>query len=123
MDSFPPELQYLEPSKTRESDASLRQILVESLLLLTTTYKSRCFLRKFGTYRILQKMHLSESSEAVSEVIEKVVDMLQRDESEELIKDVGGLSVENGIEEVGISDDEDDTCGKAGNIISSFLEE
>lgn len=80
VETFPEELQFLEETKEREGDATLRQMLVECLLLITASREGRDMLRDKGVYEILQKMHLQESNEGIRDVIERVVDLLKRDE-------------------------------------------
>jgi hypothetical protein len=117
LETMLPELQFLEATKTREAKASLRLILVESLLLLTTTLYGREFMRKNGVYPVIQKLHLWEPSEEVKEVIERIVDMLKRDESQETLNE-GQVqpaeprkrikAVVSGITEVSSDEEEDE---------------
>ena len=80
MEGMSEALQLLEPSKKRESDARLRLMLVESLLLLTATPHTRNHLRSVKVYPVVRKMHLSESNDDIKEMIERLVNMLMRDE-------------------------------------------
>ncbi|KAI8911367.1 hypothetical protein DFJ77DRAFT_491867 [Powellomyces hirtus] len=80
MDGMPDELQLLEDDKTREPDAKLRANLVETLLLFTTTRKGREILRAKKVYPVVQKLHLQEKDDNVQDVIERLVQMLMRDE-------------------------------------------
>lgn len=73
-------LQLLEHNKCRESDARLRILLLESLILLCTSRQGRDKFRDIKVYALLQKMHLAEKDETVINEIEKVVDLLIRDE-------------------------------------------
>lgn len=83
-EDFPIECQLLGPDKRREQDANLRLILVESLVLLATYPFQREIMRKKKVYRIVQILHLSETSERVQECIERLVNLLMRDESEHM---------------------------------------
>lgn len=78
---MPDELQLLEDNKKREPDAKLRVALVEILLLLTTTRRGREILRAKKVYPVVQKLHLQEKDENVHEVIERLVQMLCREEA------------------------------------------
>ncbi|KAI9580944.1 hypothetical protein GQX74_011086 [Glossina fuscipes] len=49
------ELQYLPDTKTREEDPILRKMLLECLLQLCATRKSRQHLRSKGVYEILRE--------------------------------------------------------------------
>ncbi|KAF6753101.1 hypothetical protein DFP72DRAFT_1171256 [Ephemerocybe angulata] len=75
-----PELQFLDPSKTREADASIRLILVESLLLLCHTRWGRDYQREHGVYEILREAHMHEKNENVQEHMERLVQLLKGDE-------------------------------------------
>ncbi|OAV89605.1 hypothetical protein PTTG_05842 [Puccinia triticina 1-1 BBBD Race 1] len=85
-EDFPVECQLLGPDKRRESDANLRLILVESLILLATYPIQREIMRMKKVYRIVQILHLDETSEIVQESIERLVNLLMRDESEHAVK-------------------------------------
>ncbi len=79
---MPDELQFLEPSKERESDAVLRRELLHTLLLLTTTREGREIMRQRKVYPIIREMHLAESNEECDAVAHDLVQMLIRDESQ-----------------------------------------
>lgn len=81
---MPEDIQLLPPTKKREADAHLRETLLESLVLLTTTRQGRDYLREKKTYPVIQKMHVAEPEERVQEVAEQVVNMLMRDEAVEI---------------------------------------
>ncbi|MBW0469915.1 hypothetical protein O181_009630 [Austropuccinia psidii MF-1] len=78
---FPLECQMPEPDKRREADANLRLILIEALILLATYPLQREIMRKKKVYRIIQVLHLHETSELVQEAVERLVNLLMRDES------------------------------------------
>ncbi len=80
LDGMYEELQLLEPDKKREADAALRLILVEVLLLLGTTRPGRELMRRRKVYPILREAHLAEKDEQIHETIERVVNLLARDE-------------------------------------------
>ncbi|PLW08479.1 hypothetical protein PCASD_23827 [Puccinia coronata f. sp. avenae] len=82
-EEFPVECQLLGPEKRRESDPNLRLILVESLILLATYPLQRQIMRTKKVYRIVQILHLAETSENVQESIERLVNLLIRDEAEQ----------------------------------------
>ncbi|KAI9103777.1 hypothetical protein DFS34DRAFT_590193 [Phlyctochytrium arcticum] len=81
MDGMPDELQLLESDKKREPDAKLRKELIEILLLFTTTKQGRIILRQKKVYPVVQKLHVNEPDDAVQEAIEKLVQLLCREES------------------------------------------
>ncbi|KAF9582971.1 hypothetical protein BGW38_010505 [Lunasporangiospora selenospora] len=84
MEGMPEDIQLLPPTKTRESDAHLRETLLEALILLTSTRPGRDYLREKKTYPVIQKMHLAEKEDHVQEVAEQIVQMLMRDEAREI---------------------------------------
>ncbi|KAG8756469.1 hypothetical protein FRC14_003043 [Serendipita sp. 396] len=78
-----PELQFLPSTKVREKDSILRLTHVETLLLLCTTRWGRDVQRKSGVYEIIRTMHETETDENVITHIERLVNMLKRDEAPE----------------------------------------
>jgi len=82
-DKFPEELQLLPPDKARESDSAIRLILVETLVLLSGTRAGRDVLRAKGVYEIVKVAHKVERDEEVRIAIERLVNLLMRDEPEE----------------------------------------
>ncbi|KAF9978443.1 hypothetical protein BGZ73_002339 [Actinomortierella ambigua] len=81
MEDMPQEIQLLPPEKKRESDAHLRETLLEAIVLLTSTKDGRAYLRAKKTYPVIQKMHLAEESDRVQEIAEQIVQMLMREEA------------------------------------------
>lgn len=55
-------------------------MLLESLILLTTTRFGREYLRKRQVYRVIQRLHAQETDEELKEKCVTIVDMLIRDE-------------------------------------------
>jgi hypothetical protein len=101
MDLLPEELQFNE--RDRETDVGLRGMLVDCLLAVGNEGREgRDYLRGMGVYRVLQKMHKSEESEAVREEIEIIVDLLERDEERKVeeIEDLKVKEIEEGVEEI-----------------------
>ncbi|CAH7684729.1 hypothetical protein PPACK8108_LOCUS19142 [Phakopsora pachyrhizi] len=81
---FPSECQFLNTeSKLREPDPNLRLILIEALILLASLSAQRNYLRDKKVYRIIQVLHLNENDEKVQEAVERLVNLLMRDDSEE----------------------------------------
>ena len=110
---MPDELQLLEDDKKREPDPKLRVKLVETLLLFATTRKGRDYLRAKKVYPVIQKLHLQEETDEVKEVIERLVNMIMRDEADDGTGGSTGGQLANGgkdltIEEVVDSDSDDE---------------
>ncbi|CAG8433605.1 1189_t:CDS:10 [Ambispora gerdemannii] len=83
MEGMPEDIQFLPPDKKRETDPHLRQTLLETILLLTSTRQTRDILRAKKVYPVIRQMHLVEKDENVGHVAENIVNMLMRDEAEE----------------------------------------
>ncbi|KAJ1553324.1 hypothetical protein HK096_008293 [Nowakowskiella sp. JEL0078] len=110
IDGMPSDLQLLESTKTRETDIKIRRLHLESLLLLSSSYHGRTLLRARKVYPIVQRLHLVEVDDIARELIEKIVDLLMRDESEETLvsdkklqtrkveKSLGGIAKSDGSE-------------------------
>ncbi|EUC59763.1 cytoplasm protein, putative [Rhizoctonia solani AG-3 Rhs1AP] len=80
VDKLPASIQFLPDTKKREPDQFIRLTHVETLLLLCTTRSAREFMRMNGVYEVIQKMHETEQSLPVVEHIERLVNLLKRDE-------------------------------------------
>lgn len=96
---MPEDIQLLPPTKTREADAHLRETLLEGLILLTSTREGRNYLRDKKTYPVVQKMHAAETEDNVQEIAERIVNMLMRDERND-IAEIKEDDDEDGISEV-----------------------
>lgn len=73
-------LQFLPPTKTRESDPTIRLTHVETLLLLCHTRWGRDYLRQHGVYEIVRAAHMAETVDKISEHIERLVQLIHGDE-------------------------------------------
>ncbi|GES92768.1 eukaryotic protein [Rhizophagus clarus] len=82
MEGMPDDIQLLPLDKKRESDSNLRKTLLESLVLLTTTKQGRDILRQKKVYPVIRQMHLVVKDENIEEIIEKLVNMLMRDDEQ-----------------------------------------
>ncbi|OXG43804.1 cytoplasmic protein [Cryptococcus neoformans] len=87
MDKLPPTLQFLPPEKERERDPVLRMMCVEILLLLATTFTGREALRNRGVYYVVREHHKVETDQQIKDSIERLVGLLQRDESRDTKQD------------------------------------
>ncbi|GAA5877287.1 hypothetical protein JCM16303_006229 [Sporobolomyces ruberrimus] len=83
MDELPQELQLLPPEKAREPDATIRAILVETLVLLATSRANREAMRSRGVYQVIKLAHLAETDPKVTEPMIRLVNLLMRDEGED----------------------------------------
>ncbi|XP_013379212.1 protein HGH1 homolog isoform X2 [Lingula anatina] len=79
-DKLPVELQYLEPTKTREPEPDIRVMLIEAVHQLCATKEGREYLKDKNAYIILRELHNWEKNEAVIEACEDVVSILIGDE-------------------------------------------
>lgn len=78
-----PDLQLLPPDKKRETDHTIVQTHVETLTLLTTTKPGRELMRQVKVYAIIRETHLKVNHEGVQDAIERLVQVLARDEATE----------------------------------------
>ena len=85
---LPDALQFLPQTKRREPDAVLRLTHIETLLLLCTTLWGRDYLRTHGVYEVVRALHEQDTNEAVSEHVERLVNLLKRDEGPETTQDL-----------------------------------
>jgi hypothetical protein len=63
-----------------ESDASIRTLVLEAVVLLGTTRLGRDKMRAKNVYPILREWHKQEPEETLQELLEKAVELLIRDE-------------------------------------------
>ncbi|KAI0357988.1 DUF383-domain-containing protein [Trametes cingulata] len=101
---LPPALQFLPPTKKREPDPVIRLTHVETLLLLCTTRWGRDYLRTHGVYEVIRALHENEEVDKISEEVERLVNLLKRDEGPDTEKDGEDIIAAAKVEE---SDDED----------------
>ena len=86
-EQLPDALQFLPQTKQREPDAVLRLSHIETLLLLCTTLWGRDYLRTHGVYEVVRALHEQETNDAVSEHVERLVNLLKRGEGPEMAQD------------------------------------
>jgi len=87
-EQLPDALQFLPQTKQREPDAVLRLTHIETLLLLCTTLWGRDYLRTHGVYEVIRALHEQDANEAVSEHVERLVNLLKRAEGPETAQDL-----------------------------------
>jgi len=106
-ESLPTECQLVDPEKERERDPALRMMLIECLLLLCTSLYGRQVLRCRGAYVVVREAHVREQDEKISESIHRLVDLIQRDESDSTLNDSADGEVDVHAESVEEADDDD----------------
>jgi hypothetical protein len=87
-EQLPDPLQFLPQTKQREPDSVLRLTHIETLLLLCTTFWGRDYLRTHGVYEVIRALHEQETNEAVSEHVERLVNLLKSAEGPETAQDL-----------------------------------
>ncbi len=104
-----PRLQLLPPDKQRDSDPSIIQTHVETLMILSTTRAGRDRMREVNVYPIIRETHLRIGEEGVQEACERLVQVLMRDEAEPAkeAQDEGKV-LGDGQSRVEEADDDDD---------------
>lgn len=75
-----PDLQLLPPDKKRESDHTIIQTHVETLMLFTSTREGRDLLRQVKVYPIVRETHARVENVDVREACDRLVQVLMRDE-------------------------------------------
>ncbi|CAE6412026.1 unnamed protein product, partial [Rhizoctonia solani] len=113
VDKLPVSVQFLPDTKKREPDQFIRLTHIETLLLLCTTRLAREFMRANGVYEVVQKMHETEQSPPVVEHIERLVNLLKRDEGpdtaiEEVPLEVAEPKTDAAEVKKGSNDDDDE---------------
>ena len=85
--AMPPDLQLLPPDKKRDPDRTVVQTHVETLTLLTTTREGRELMREVNVYPIIRETHARVDDEGVREACDRLVQVLMRDEEDEMEKE------------------------------------
>lgn len=80
---LPDELQFLDEHRKVEPLKEIIVIHLESLLLLCSTRKGREFLRNKSAYPVIRELHKEAKDEEVTDMCDRVVQMLMRDEGEQ----------------------------------------
>ncbi|KAG7666360.1 HGH1 [[Candida] subhashii] len=96
MFDLPEELQLLPSDKQREPLHGVICIHLESILLLCTTKQGREYLREKSVYSIIKTLDAAKNVEEISDLCDRIVQMLKRDEAPE------------GQDEIDMESDEDD---------------
>lgn len=78
-----PELQSLPPDKERESDPTIVQTHIETLMLFTTTREGRDHMRDIKVYPVVRETHLRVKTEGVRVACERLVQVLMLDDEVE----------------------------------------
>ncbi|XP_068953139.1 protein HGH1 homolog [Petaurus breviceps papuanus] len=99
MDRLPVDLQYLPPDKERESDADIRKMLIETIMLLTATAAGRKLVKDQGTYLVLRELHGWERDPNVRLACEKLIQVLIGDEPEAGMENLLEVSVPPDVEQ------------------------
>lgn len=102
-ENMPEECQLLPPDKKREPDPATRLMLAETLTLLCGTRSGRDALRGKGVYEVVKVAHRAEHDEDVRILIERLVNLLMRDEGEDT-----KIEELNADEQVKADEDDDD---------------
>lgn len=93
MEDMLEDLQLLPSDKKREPDHEILKTHLETLLLLTTQLEGRETLRKIKVYPVVRELHISVEDEDVRESVDRLVQVIMRDEAGEGGEDgkVGGF--------------------------------
>lgn len=80
---LPDELQFLDEDRKVKPLKDIISVHLESLLLLCATRKGREFLREKSVYPVVRELHKESKDEMITELCDRLVQMLMRDEGEE----------------------------------------
>lgn len=83
MEDMLEDLQLLPADKKREPDHAILKTHLETLLLLTTQLEGRETLRKVKVYPVVRELHASVEDEEVREGVDRLVQVIMRDEAGE----------------------------------------
>lgn len=81
--SMLPEMQLLPPDKERETDPTIVQTHVETLMIFTTTRQGRDHMRQIKVYPVIRETHLRVKDEGVRVACERLVQVLMLDDEVE----------------------------------------
>lgn len=121
MDEMLEDLQLLPPDKTREPDQEILKTHLETLLLLTTSREGRDTLRRVKIYPVLRELHIKIEDEEVGEGVDRLVQVLMRDEEGEE-QDVGasaGMGRAAGMGGAMVTQDDGVKDGKMAGLLDA----
>ncbi|XP_061687746.1 protein HGH1 homolog isoform X2 [Syngnathoides biaculeatus] len=98
-EGLPVDLQYLPEDKKREEDPDIRQMLLETLMLLTATKDGRRTLKDKNVYVIMREFHRWEKDPKVICACEKLVEVLIGDEPEQGMENLLEVNIPEHVEE------------------------
>ncbi|XP_006635901.2 protein HGH1 homolog [Lepisosteus oculatus] len=98
-EGLPVDLQYLPEDKKREEDPDIRQMLIETVLLLTATKTGRQILKDKNVYPIMREFHKWEKDPHVVSSCEKLVQVLIGDEPEPGMDNLLEVNIPEDVEE------------------------
>lgn len=123
---LPDELQFLDEDRKIEPLRDIISVHLESVLLLCATRKGREFLRSKSVYPVVRELHKESKDDKVSELCDRLVQMLMRNEGEdkpdeEELDEIKGML--HKVEEIGddddiqMTDDDDDDDEAEGMVV------
>ncbi|PKK16928.1 HGH1 homolog [Columba livia] len=92
-------LQYLPQDKRREEEPDIRQMLLESIMLLTATKAGRRTVRDRGTYLVLRELHHWERDPRVLAACERLIQVLIGDEPAPGLENLLEVTVPEDVEQ------------------------
>ncbi|KAF4527157.1 hypothetical protein B566_EDAN007197 [Ephemera danica] len=106
-EKLPPDLQYLEENKQRESDPDLRRLILEAIARLCARRSTRVTIREQeAAYLILRELHKWEEDRAALLACENLVDLLIRTEEEIGVDDLRDVDVPENLTTTFTKEDE-----------------
>lgn len=83
MEKLPEDVQFLPPDKERDADPSTWLMLVETLIFLCRARSGRDALRDRRAYPVVKAAHAAEHVDQIQAEMERLVNLLMKDESAE----------------------------------------
>ena len=94
-EKLPTELQLLDETHKQEESNTIICAHLETLLLLSTTFPGREYMRNSGVYFVIRRLHEEVEDEDVRGLVERLVNVLMRDEEK-----VQEVDADDEIEEI-----------------------
>ncbi|XP_061544788.1 protein HGH1 homolog isoform X2 [Phycodurus eques] len=98
-EGLPVDLQYLPEDKKREEDPDIRQMLLETLMLLAATKDGRRTLKDKNVYVVMREFHRWEKDPKVTSACEKLVEVLIGDEPDRGMDNLLEVNIPEDVEE------------------------
>ncbi|ODV59680.1 Hgh1p ASCRUDRAFT_77027 [Ascoidea rubescens DSM 1968] len=105
--NLPTDLQFIEDEKNFETDFEILSQYLQSILLLLTTKIVRIYLRnRKSIYPIIRELHKISNNRKILKLCDKIVQLLMRDEEDDIKTRLNQNTISNDYNEESDSDDD-----------------